>query len=277
MKSLLFVFSVLCSGVLGSVVFAENSLQTSENVMEVKKSIIKALLEGEHAYYLEMEKTGHTKWFEGSFYQDVAAFPYLDYIWQESSGYHLNHPFAFDGDKIFEKTGIYIDDIPGKAIVIYDEEKGAVSESGLIKSALDGDSSQFHGTPILPLENSSQNLVVFDCLVPELRNCLPPVLSENLLLRNGESLIHQDLATDFSSKPSQTVAVSPSVKTFENLIFARASTPPDTSVSTDLNWALTPVKEVERFALTRTSSPALLAHYKNRNQYDPSVAYLLNK
>jgi hypothetical protein len=208
MKKLWLAFLVTCSaGLVAPLAFAE-APQAPEKVTEIKKSIIKALLEGEYPHYLDLEKTGHNKWFSEDFYQETKAFEDLSYVLEESSQYHSDHPFAFDGDKIFEKTGVYIDDIPGKSIVIYDNEEGSIAESGLVKYVLDGDNAQLQNSAVLPLEGTSENLVIFDCLVPELKNCLPPKLSEKILLRNqkfsGKSAKLNALEPLQQSKPFRT-------------------------------------------------------------------------
>jgi hypothetical protein len=155
--------------ILSGIIFTQNSFaQTTQDVIEVKKSIIKALYQDVDSDYLIKEKSGEPFWFNKDFYKNTKKISNIRYILAETSHIkpHGGHSIVIDGDKVKKTTGIYIDDIPGYGIVVYDRNINTYKKYNKIT---DGDSKVFNNQPVI--SDNTQEIIVFDCLTQESKTC----------------------------------------------------------------------------------------------------------
>lgn len=153
-----------------TVVEAQFYYQDSEKHIEIKKSLLKAVIQEISPAYLNTIETA--QWQRVSFYQDTNPIDDLKNILDETSSFvAVNDPLVFDGDKITQITGEKITDIPGSGVVVYD---GRTAPDETIDyreyQVLDGDKiwvEQGHNFNQIP----PNKIIVYDCLFPPVFNC----------------------------------------------------------------------------------------------------------
>ncbi|HEY5714725.1 MAG TPA: hypothetical protein VIT68_05230, partial [Candidatus Gracilibacteria bacterium] len=157
----------------------------------IKKSIVKALREEVNPDYLLTVESD--LWREDVFYRNVTAFPNIDDVLRETSGFKgVHNPIVFDGDKIERDTGRRISDVPGTAIVVYDG-RTVVNRTLNYKEfqIIDGDKIWVEtGKPFDFVPEG--RVIVYDCLFHTIFNCgrkkedRVSVFPKTIYMGNGE-------------------------------------------------------------------------------------------
>lgn len=153
--------------------FVANAATEAKQQEIVKKSIIRSLLDEVDSNYLSREIMGNKKWESEKFYKNTNPIAGIYNLLNETSDFVPvgNHELVIDGDKVFSQTGVYIDDIPGKAVVVYDKKTIAI-DTQKKKRFIDGDSRQFNNELLFSTQTpDEEEIIIFDCLIPSGFNC----------------------------------------------------------------------------------------------------------
>ena len=160
----------LCLLLLPLQVFAQGYYYDSIEDIQLKKSIIRALINEVNPDYLITVESDI--WSRASYYRDVEPFDRILDIMDESSGFRgVNNPIVFDGDKIEVLTGRRISDIPGTSVMVYDNKtQYDPAHDYSMYEVLDGDEIWVKsGKPFDQI--GEEVVIVYDCLFPPVFNC----------------------------------------------------------------------------------------------------------
>ena len=159
----------------GMAIFSQATLAASGTTysanVPLKKQIIKAILEEVDAGYLSTIE--NPIWKDLQFYDDVSPLAGIgEKISNETSGFVPvgGHSLVLDGDMVKQETHVFLDDIPGRVIVVYDEKKNGTL--GPINIIRDADYMKLHGHDIESSLSPGQGIIaIFDCLQPGSYTC----------------------------------------------------------------------------------------------------------
>ena len=152
-------------GLIIGIVFGTNIAwaNTYTSHVQLKKQIIKAIFTQVDPDYLS--RIEDPVWQDPNFYNGVTPVSGITGILNETSGFVPvgGHSFVLDGDKVLNQEGVFLDDIPGHAVVVYDKKRSPNNQS--IIEIYDADRIQVEGGNVLA-QIFRGGIAIFDCLIP---------------------------------------------------------------------------------------------------------------